>query len=338
MIFSENRFPLFRIMLLCASSRMHHMLTAVVEILAAGAVITLIGKALIERAHPPRGRFVDVGGLRQHVVEIGAQTGTQDASIVLIHGAGCNLEDMRLALGERLAARHRVILIDRSGLGWSERGGGRGSSPAYQAAILRGVLDRLGVGRAIVVGHSWGGALAAAFALDHPQRVAGLVLLAPPLYPFPRRATWLYEIFALPVFGWFYAHTLALPLGAPFIGMAMASAFLPQWPPHGYIKRTGTLLLLRPATFLANARDVADLRSALATQSARYGAITAPTLIITGDRDLVVPAKQHAIAGAAAVPNAKLVVLPGLGHMLHHAAADRVIAEIEALATRATGE
>jgi pimeloyl-ACP methyl ester carboxylesterase len=309
---------------------MHHALAAVAEILAAGAVITLIGKVLIERAHPPRGRFIDIGGLRQHVVEIGADAG--EAPIVLIHGASCNLEDMRIALGDRLTARHRVILIDRSGLGWSERRGRHGSSPAYQAAMLRDVLDRLGVSRALVVGHSWGGALAAAFALDHPQRVAGLVLLAPPLYPFPRRVTWLYEIFALPVFGWLYAHTLALPLGFPFIGMGMTSAFLPQWPPRGYIKRTGTLLLLRPATFLANARDVAGLKANLEAQAVRYGTITAPTLIMTGDRDLIVPAEQHAIACAAVVPGAKLVVLPGIGHMLHHAAADRVVAEIEALA------
>src|SRR3984885_5381910 len=240
-----------------------HTLNAVAEILAVGAVITVIGTRLIERAHPPRGRFIAIGGLRQHVVELGESTGAQQgaqkgaqekAPIVLIHGAGCNLEDMRLALGERLAARHRVILVDRAGLGWSERRGRRGSSPAYQAAILRDVLDRFGVRRTIVVGHSRGGALAAAFALDHPQRVAGLALLAPPLYPFSRRMTWLYEVFALPVFGWLYAHTLALPLGAPFIGMAMASAFLPQWPPPGYIKRTGVLLLLRPATFLAHAR------------------------------------------------------------------------------------
>ncbi len=310
---------------------MHHALTVVIEILTAGAVITLIGKALIERAHLPRGRFVDIGGLRQHVVEIGAEAGAQATPIVLVHGAGCNLEDMRLALGERLAARHRVILIDRSGLGWSERSGRDGSSPVYQAAMLRDVFDRLDVPRAIIVGHSWGGALAAALALDHPRRVAGLVLLAPPLYPFPRRVTWLYEIFALPVFGWLYAHTLALPLGVPFIGMGMASAFLPQRPPRGYIKRTGAMLLLRPATFLANARDVADLKSNLEAQAARYGTVTAPTLIMTGDRDLVVPAEQHAIACAAAVPGAKLVVLPGIGHMLHHAAADRVVAEIEAL-------
>jgi pimeloyl-ACP methyl ester carboxylesterase len=301
-------------------------LTAAAEILAAGAIVTVAGSWLIERAHPPRGRFIDVDGLRQHVVALGVETAAPP--IVLIHGAGCNLEDMRLALGERLAARHRVILIDRAGLGWSARRG-RDSSPSYQAAILRGVLDRLGVDRAIVVGHSWGGALAAAFALDSPRRVAGLVLLAPPLYPFPRRMTWLYELFATPVAGWLYARALALPFGVPFIGLGLGSAFLPQLPPRGYIKRTAALLLLRPATFLANARDVADLGANLVTQTARYPALKVPTIIMTGDRDKIVPLRSHALAFAAAVPATKLVVLPGVGHMLHHVATERVVAEIE---------
>jgi pimeloyl-ACP methyl ester carboxylesterase len=239
---------------------------------------------------------------------------------------------MRLALGEHLAERYRVILIDRAGLGWSVRAGRRGSSPAYQAAMLRDVLDRLGIGRAIMVGHSWGGTLAAAFALDHPQRVAGLLLLAPPLFPFARRMTWLYTLFATPIAGWLYARTLALPLGLPFIGMALSSAFLPQLPPRGYIKRTAALLLLRPSTFLANARDVAGLRDFLRAQVARYATLAAPVTIMTGDRDPVVPPRRHAMAFAAAVPGAKLVVLPGIGHMLHHVAVERVIAEIEEIA------
>jgi pimeloyl-ACP methyl ester carboxylesterase len=312
-----------------------HALNAVAEILAAGAVISFIGAWLIERAHPRRGRLIDIGGLRQHVVELGADAGAQQsAPIVLIHGAGCNLEDMRLALGERLAARHRVILIDRAGMGWSERRGRRGSSPAYQAAMLRDVLDELGVARAVVVGHSWGGALAASFALDHPRRIAGIVLLAPPVYPFNRSMTGLYTLFATPVAGWLYARTLALPLSLPFIGMAMGSAFLPQLPPRGYLKQTAALLLLRPATFLANARDVADLRAFLGKEAKRYGTIAVPTIVMTGSRDMVVAPRRHAMAFAEAVPAAKLVVLPGIGHMLHHMAADRVIAEIEEMASR----
>jgi pimeloyl-ACP methyl ester carboxylesterase len=306
-----------------------HALAAVAEILAAGAVATFIGARLIARAHPPRGRLAAIDGLRQHVVELGTGAGNE-LPIVLIHGAGCNLEDMRLALGDALAERHRVILVDRAGLGWSERAG-RGSAPAYQAALLCSLLDRLGAQRAIVVGHSWGGALAAAFALDYPERVAGAVLLAPPLYPLMRSMTWLYMVFATPIFGPLYAYTLALPLGLLFVGVGLGSAFLPQRAPRGYIKRSSALLLLRPATFLANARDVADLRNFLARQAPRYTTLATPAVVVTGDRDMVVAPRHHAMAFAAAAPGVKLVVLPGTGHMLHHVASARVVAEIEEL-------
>ena len=120
------------------------MLLTVAEILVAGAVITCIGAMLIARAHPPRGRFVDVGGLRQHFAEDGiggsAPDAHQNIPIVLIHGAGCNLEDMQLALGEHLRGGDSIF-IDRPGHGWSERRGADGSSPAYQAAIIHDVLD-----------------------------------------------------------------------------------------------------------------------------------------------------------------------------------------------------
>ena len=101
-----------------------HALTVVAAFLGGGAAVTFIGAKLIELAHPPCGRFLKIGGLRQHVVELGEGAGVVNAPAIVLHGAGCNLEDMRLALGERLAARHRVILLDRPGLGWSERKGG----------------------------------------------------------------------------------------------------------------------------------------------------------------------------------------------------------------------
>jgi pimeloyl-ACP methyl ester carboxylesterase len=308
-----------------------HTLGVIAVVLALGALVTAIGSWLIGRAHPPRGRFIKVRRLRQHVVELG--TGPANAPpIVLIHGAGCNLEDMQLALGERLAARNRVILVDRPGMGWSKRKTRAGSSPQYQAAILRDVLDRLAVEQAIIVGHSWGGALAARFALDHPDRTAALALLAPPLYPFSRNMTWLYALFATPILGWIYARTLALPLGLPFLGLAMGSAFLPQLPPRDYLKRTGAFLLLRPSTFLANARDMAELAGNLEPQVARYPGLRMPALVMSGNMDLIVAPQRHAAAFAAAVPHAKLVILPGIGHMLHHVAAERVLAEIEGLA------
>jgi pimeloyl-ACP methyl ester carboxylesterase len=308
-----------------------HTLVVIAVVLALGALVTAIGSWLIGRAHPPRGHLVKVRRMRQHVVELGTAAAGAPP-IVLIHGAGCNLEDIRLALGERLAARHRIILVDRPGMGWSKRRGRAGSAPQFQAAILRELLDQLGIAHAIMVGHSWGGALAASFALDYPDRTAALALLAPPLYPFSRNMTWLYALFGTPILGWIYARTLALPLGLPFLGLAMGSAFLPQLPPRDYLKRSAALLLLRPSTFLANARDMADLAGNLEPQVTRYPGLRMPTVVISGNMDLIVAPQRHAAAFAAAVPHAKLVILPGIGHMLHHVAAERVLAEIERLA------
>jgi pimeloyl-ACP methyl ester carboxylesterase len=305
-----------------------HTLIVIAVILPLGALVTAIGSWLIGRTHSPRGRFVKVRRMRQHVVELGPDDAMP---IVLIHGAGCNLEDMRLALGEQLAARHRVILIDRPGLGWSKRKGRDGSAPKVQAAVLHDVLDALGIDRAIIVGHSWGGALAASFALDYPDRTVALILLASPLYPHTHPTTSLYVLFAMPILGWIYARTLALPLGLLFVGLALGSAFLPQRPPRDYLKRSAGLLLLRPLTFLANARDMADLKRNLEPQPPRYRELAMPILVMSGAADFVVAPQLHSMAFAAAVPHAKLVMLPGIGHMLHHASTGRVIEEIETL-------
>jgi len=313
-----------------------HTLAVVAALLGAGAAATFVGVRLIERAHPPRGRFVEANGLRQHVVELGEHSADPDTpAIVLLHGAGCNLEDMRLVLGNHFAARYRVILLDRPGLGWSERGRGEGGSPTYQAAMLNAVLERLDVKRAIVVGHSWGGLLALTFALDHPQRAAGLVVIAPPTHPWLGHSTWLNSAFGIPVFGWLFAHTLTLPFGALLIAPGFRNAFRPQSLPSGYMKRTSARLLLRPATLLANAADIAGLKAFLRRQAERYRTLGAPLIIITGDRDNIVSPQHHAMRLAAAASGAKLEVLPGFGHLLHHAAADRVVAAVEELMGRA---
>ncbi len=309
-------------------------LIIIIAILGAGAVVTFFGARLIERAYPPRGRFVAVEGGRQHVIELGDGAGAVGSPpVVLLHGAGANLGDMQLALGDRLAAKkYRVILVDRPGLGWSERKGRDAGSAVQQAAILRDVLDRLGVARAVLVGHSFGGTLALAFALAYPQRVAGLVLIAAPTHPGMRVLAWLNAALATPL-GWLFAHTLALPFGAIFIAPGVRTAFRPQTPPRHYLRRTATLLILRPASLLANWADVGGLEEFLGRQIEHYGKLAAPTIAIVGDRDFIVPPRAHIAELAAVAPNVKVVELAGFGHMLHHAAADRVVAAVEQIAS-----
>jgi pimeloyl-ACP methyl ester carboxylesterase len=192
-------------------------------------------------------------------------------------------------------------------------------------------LAKLGVGRAIFVVHSWSGALGARMALDYPGRVAGMVMLAPVAYPWPGGVGRYNRIVAMPVIGPLLAYTMTLPLGTFLIGPGVRGAFLPQAAPEGYVENTATSLLLRPREFLANARDLVTLKAAVAEQAPHYAVIKAPITIITGDADKTVSTNIHSRPLAATAANAKLIVLPGLGHMVQNAVPDLVIAEIEAV-------
>jgi pimeloyl-ACP methyl ester carboxylesterase len=308
-------------------------------VLVCCAAFTAVGVWLIERAHRPAGVFVPVSGGRLHVVELGPPQGGHDPPVVLLHGASGNLEDQRLILGNRLAATRRVILIDRPGHGFSDRpGGAADASPGRQAFLVAEAIAGLGVARAIIVGHSWSGALAAAYALNYPDRVAGLMLLAPVTHPWPGGISWYNDIAALPVIAQLFARTIVLPLGLCLIGRAVAQVFAPQAAPKRYIRRAASLLVLRPAEFVANAQDLAALKGFVAEQVPRYRAIAAPTVVITGDRDRTVSPKIHARAVAALIPNAKLVELAGVGHMLPHVAPAAIIAAIDDLGRVASSE
>jgi len=308
-------------------------LLAILAILLAGAAITAVGVAHIERAHPPAGVFVPVSGGRLHVVEL-ASAGAGDAPpVVLLHGASANLEDLRLALGAQLARAHRVILVDRPGHGFSDRPGGLAdASPGRQAALIAEALARLGVGRAVMAGFSLSGAVAAAYALDFPARVAALVLLAPVTHPWKGGVAWYNKLAAAPLVGRLFAYTLVLPLGLAMFARAAASTFAPQTVPQDYARRAAGRLVLRPPEFVANAQDLTALKAFVAAQVPRYREIAAPTVIITGDRDGTVSPRIHARAAAALIPNAKLVVLEGVGHMVPHAAAEAIAKEIEEIA------
>jgi pimeloyl-ACP methyl ester carboxylesterase len=311
--------------------------------LGALSIFTALYTKDIERAHPPVGRFVDVDGGRLHVVELGR---SEAPAVVLLHGASANLGDMRLALGDRLAANHRVVLIDRPGHGWSDRpNGAADASPAGQAKLLHQALERMGVVRPVLVAHSWSGALAASYAIDYPDDVGGLVLLAPVTHPWPKRAGWYGSVVVAllaenargvtaPIIGPLLAHTLAVPIGTLLIGLGVESVFAPQAPPPDYLAQTGGALMLRPNAFIANAQDLKAVQEFLEIQSPRYRSITTPTVVLTGDADAALAPEVHAKAMAAAVPRAKLIVLPGVGHMVHFAAPDRVVevvAELVAL-------
>jgi pimeloyl-ACP methyl ester carboxylesterase len=294
------------------------------------ALITQAGVLVLQQNYPQQGKSVEVTGATLNVVELGPRD-APGPPVVLIHGASSNLRAMQQPLGEMLAGRHRVLLIDRPGHGWSTRAREADSTPAIQSKMIDEALEKLGVGPAIFVVHSWAGALGARMALDYPARVAGLVMLAPVLYPWTGGVGWYNDVVTTPLIGPLLAYTITLPLGTLLTGPGARNAFLPQIMPENFVSDTATPLLLRPREFLANARDLVTLKAAVAEQAPRYGDIKVPVVVIVGDADTTVSPAIHSRPFAATVPHTKLIILPGIGHIVQNAAPELVVSEIDAM-------
>lgn len=294
------------------------------------ALVTQAGVLVLSRMYPPQGKFVDVVGGRIHIVELGPKD-TQGLPVVLVHGASSSLETMRKPLGDLLAKNHRVILIDRPGLGWSTRDRIEDSTPAIQARMIDEVLGKIGIARAIFVGHSLGGAIMPELALAYRPRMAGLVMLSPVLYPWPGGVGQFNELATIPVLGPFLAYTITLPIGAFMVDGGTRYVLWPQPLPDGFLNDTQVKLVLRPRVFLCNSWDLHLLKAAVRKRSPDYPQIKVPVVIFTGDTDQIVSPTIHSKHFAQAVPQTKLIVLPDVGHMPQVAAPDRIVGEIESM-------
>ena len=284
---------------------------------------------------PVIGRMVTVDGVRLHIVE-GGDPSTKGPPVVMLHGASANAREWLASVAPQLSDC-RWVAVDRPGLGRSDRPGDA-HQLARQADLIAGLMDQLGMDRAVVLAHSLGSATALRLALDHPTRVAGLVLAAPASHPYPGDNAWHVRLASHPILGPAFVWT-ALPIFGPLSARAGVEAtFAPAVAPKDYAERTGLGLLFRPWTFAANARQVRATKAEFAAQAPRYSSIAAKTIVITADRDGVVSPKIHARALVDAIDGAELVTVPGAGHMPHQqrpdlvAAAVRRIAQADALA------
>lgn len=287
----------------------------------------------VEREFPPSGEFAQVDGVDLHYVEMPGGAETDLPPIVFIHGASGNARDLMGAFAPALEGRARMIFPDRPGAGYSQRGGSGAENPETQARLLAGLLDHLEIDKAIIVGHSLGGAVTSAFALNHAERAHGLAFIAPATHPWPGGSvTWYYEFANLPVLGRLFSELLAVPLGNLLYPGAARGVFKPEKMPRDYPERSATRLVLRPANFRHNARDVGNLFGHVSRMAPRYGEIDLPTVIITGDSDDVVLAEIHSKGLERDIAGARLVWLEGSGHMPSYTRTAEIIAEIERLA------
>lgn len=304
----------------------------VVALVLVLAGISRVGAWLIERRNPPAGTFVTVNDTRLHHVHVPAVAGADLPAIVFIHGASGNLLDQMVPLRPLLEGRAQMLFLDRPGHGWSERGA-RNGDPFEQADTIAALMDHHGIGSAIIVGHSFGGAVAAAFALAHPDRTAGLVFAAAATHPWPGAGTaWYYSLSSVPVLGRLFTETLAWPGGSLSMRSASRCVFAPNPMPESYLEQAGIPLVLRPYSFRWNAADVAGLHDHVVAAAPRYREIAAPTVVISGNSDTVVYEEIHSQGLADDIPGAELVWVDNLGHKPDWVAPDLIVAAIEKMA------
>ncbi|PYB73086.1 alpha/beta hydrolase [Rhizobium wuzhouense] len=304
-------------------------------LLLALAIATQIRARAIEEQYPNIGTLTDVGGFRLNALHVAAGPDADLPPIVFIHGASGNLRDQAGAFLEPLRGRAEMLFVDRPGHGYSERGGPENDTPAGQANAIATLMEKMGITRAIIVGHSFGGAIAASFGVLHPDKVEGLVFLAAATHPWPGGVDWYYHVAAAPIIGPLFCNTLALQAGMSRITPGTAHVFAPNPVPASYVAETGAALVLRPATFRANATDVAGLHAYVTEFSKRYSEIDKPTVIITGDSDEIVLEEIHSKGLARDIKGSELVWIKGLGHKPDYIVTDIVIAALEKISGQA---
>jgi pimeloyl-ACP methyl ester carboxylesterase len=272
-------------------------------------------------------KFVTVDEARLHFVIKGS-----GRPIVLIHGNPGSCQDWTRLYGP-LAARYCGFAFDRPGHGHSDRPNHRPITVDIQARMLHAALKALNVEQPILVGHSWGGALALSYALEFQEDAAGLILLAPAAYESDDGVSFLTKLPALPVIGDLINFIFTPLLGASVVREDLQKAFSPDPVPKNYLRHV-LAEWTRPRKVKWYSVDDALLNTSLPTFTERYGKIRIPVVIITGDSDLIVPARENAYRLYEALPHAELVVLEKTGHQIPFTRPDAVVDAIDRVAVK----
>ncbi len=254
------------------------------------------------------GDMVDVGGWRLHVRD----TGPRDApAVIMVHGFGGSLHSWE-AWARGLDARHRVIRFDLPGSGLSAPDPVGDYTDTRSIDVLIALMDRLGVPRASLVGHSIGGRIAWTVAARHPARVEKLVLVAP-------------DGFASP--GFAYGKAPEVPavlslmrhvLPRPLLRMNLAPAYADPTALDDELTARYHDLMRAPGSrdaLLARMRQ-----TVLVDPVPLLRTIRAPTLLVWGRQDAMIPF-ENGEDYLRAMPDARRVTIAAAGHLPQEEAA-----------------
>ena len=322
-------FPQTRSRALASSSMAGKALPIAAGVAMAAVASTLLNRWLAKTAehrNPPIGRFITVEGVRLHYVERG--TGTP---LVLLHGNGSMIEDFQSSGVIDLAAKkYRVIAFDRPGFGHSERPRSTIWTPEAQADLIAAALKKIGVPRAIVLGHSWGTLVALALAVKYPQEVQALVLASGYYYPNARADVVILSPPAIPLIGDLLSHTISPLLSRLIWPLLLRKIFGPSPVPEKF-KGFPKEMAVRPSQIRASAAESALMIPSANTLQKQYRLLQMPVAIVAGAEDRLIESEQSAHLHRD-IPHSTLRSVPGTGHMVHQTATAEVMCAIDLVA------
>lgn len=291
--------------------------------LGLGALLTAARIRCSEGRYPPRGRVLDLPDGPTHVIEGGDPAAPP---VVLIHGSdGVALDWPVSPLWADLGGHARLIAPDRPGHGHTPASVGSPVTVEVNVRRLAQLLDALEVpGPVTLLGHSYGAAVALAFAAACPGRVRGLVLVSPTAYPVRGLTRPLAYVPLIPGLETLLTRVLLLPLGRAVAWIEGRRAFHPHPIPADW----HAMMLAfsrRRAQVHALAWENRTFARELARLVALYPSLCVPTAILAGAHDRLTPADLHAEPLARALPRAALRVLPDGGHQLHWTHPEEVV-------------
>jgi len=272
---------------------------------------------LMQRYGAPSQRVVEVDGLGIHYQD----SGSPDApAVLLLHGFGSSLQTWD-AWTPQLALKFRVIRLDLPGFGLTGESPTQNYSEGQDLATLVGFVNKLNLSSYSVVGHSMGGKMAWSLAAAQPDRVKALVLMAPD--GFSPQAQWGTKPYEVPAVMGLMKYALPKYFVRGFLDAAYAD-------PQGVTDQTVTRYhdMLRAPGVRTAILDRAD-QTVSTDPIPRLKQIKAPTLLLWGEQDQMIPS-SNAASYAAVMPHARTVVLPKLGHVLQEEQPEIGLAKVDA--------
>lgn len=286
----------------------------------------------VENLVPRAGSVRKVPGGAIHYVDLGPRDAP---AVVLIHGLSGQLQHFTYGVTDLLKDELRVIALDRPGCGYSTRDSDDLAALPEQARMIWALLEGLDVTRPVLVGHSLGGAVALAMALDRPKGAAALALISPLTHQQTDEAGAFQGLaVASPLMRRAIGHTLAVPVARRTAAKVLEEVFRPEPCPADFLVRGGGALGLRPGAFIAASADYMAANSGIRAQQARYAdGLVTPGGVLFGAGDAVLDPARHGTPMEGF--GLSVGTLPDRGHMLPITAPEACADFIRRMAARA---